>query len=63
MKRRLSLVRDGLRDGPERKPIIIENPYAALNYSDTQENENDHIMVKIPLEGGKEAVTINAMID
>jgi len=30
-KRRMSLVRDGLRDRPERKPIIMENYPAALN--------------------------------
>jgi len=30
---------------------------------DTLENDNDHIMVKIQLHGGKESVTINAMID
>jgi len=62
-KRRLSPVRDGLRDRPERIPIIIENYYAALNYTDTLENDNDRIMVKIPLHSGKESVGINAMID
>jgi len=62
-KRRLSPVRDGLRDRPKRKPIIMENYYAALNYTDTLENDNDHIMVKIQLHGEKESVTINAMID
>jgi len=41
----------------------MENYYAALNYTDTLENDNDHIMVKIQLHGGKELVTINAMID
>jgi len=41
----------------------MENYYAALNYTDTLENDNDHIMVKIQLHGEKEAVTINAMID
>jgi len=41
----------------------MENYYAALNYTDTLENDNDHIMVKIQLHGGKESVTINAMID
>jgi len=59
----MSPVRDGLRDRPERKPIITENYYAALNYTDTLENDNDHSMVKIQLHGGKESVTINAMID
>jgi len=41
----------------------MENNYAALNYTDTHENENDHIMVKIQLHGEKESVTIYAMID
>jgi len=59
----MSPVRDGLRGRPERKPIIMENYYAALNYTDTLENDNDHIMVKIQLHDGKESVTINAMID
>jgi len=52
-----------LRERPERKPIIMENYYAALNYTDTRENDNDHIMVKIQLHGEKESVTINDMID
>jgi len=59
----MSPVRDGLRDRPERKPIIMEKYYAALNYTDTLENDNDHIIVKIQLHGEKESVTINAMID
>ena len=59
----MSPARDGLRDRPERKPIIMETCYAALNYTDTLENDNDHIMVKIQLHGGKESVIINAMID
>jgi len=41
----------------------MEKYYAALNYIDTLENDNDHIMVKIQLHGEKESVTINAMID
>jgi len=41
----------------------VKNYYAALNYTDTLENDNDHIMVKIQLHGEKESVTINAMID
>jgi len=41
----------------------MENYYTALNYTDTLENDNDHIMVKIQLHGEKESVTINAMID
>jgi len=40
----------------------MENYYPALNYPDTLENDNDHIMVKIPLHGEKELVSINAMI-
>ena len=59
----MSPVRDGLRDTPERKPIILENYYAGLNYPETLEHDNDDIMVKIQLHGGKESVTINAMID
>ena len=62
-KRRLSPVRDGLRDRPERKPIILENYYAALNYTETLEHDNDYIMVKIQLHGKNETVTINTMID
>jgi len=58
----MSLVRDGLRDRPERKPIIMENYDAALNYTETLDNDKDHIMVKIQLPGEKESVTINAMI-
>jgi len=41
----------------------MESYYAALNYTDTLENDNDHIMVKIQLHGGKGLLTINAMID
>jgi len=41
----------------------MENYYAALNYTETLEHDNDHIMVKIQLHCGKESVTINAMID
>jgi len=62
-KRRRSSVKDGLRDRPERKPIIMENYYAALNYTETLDNDKDNIMVKIQLHGEKESVTINAMID
>ena len=35
----------------------------ALNYTETLENDNDYIMVKIPLHGVKESVTINAIMD
>ena len=59
----MSQVRDGLRDRPEKKPIIMENYYAALNYTETLEHENDHIMVKVYLHGKKESVTINTIID
>jgi len=59
----MSPVRDGMRNRPERKPILMENYYAALNYTETLNHDNDHIMVKIQLHGGKESVTINAMID
>ena len=59
----MSPVKDGLRDRPEKKPIIMENYYAALNYTETLEHENDHIMVRGHLHGEKETVTINAMID
>jgi len=62
-KRRVSPVRDGLRDRPERKPFIMENYYAALYYRETFDNDKDHIMVKIQLHGTKESVTINAVID
>jgi len=41
----------------------MENYYTALNYTDTLEKDNDHIMVEIQLPGGKESVTINAMIN
>jgi len=41
----------------------METYCAALNYTDTLENDNDHIMVKIQLHGEKGSVTINAMID
>jgi len=41
----------------------MENYYTALNYTDTLENANHHIMVKIQPHGEKELVTINAMID
>jgi len=41
----------------------MENYYAALNYTETHDNDKDHIMVKIQLHGENESVTINAMID
>ena len=62
-KRRMSPVRDGLRDRQERKPIITTNYDAALNYTETLDSDKDHIMVKIQLKGEKETVTINIMVD
>ena len=59
----MSPVRDGLRDRPERKPIITANYYMAINYTETLESDKDHIMVKVQLQGGKETVTIKAMVD
>jgi len=41
----------------------MENYYAALNYTETLDYDQEHIMVKIHLHGEKESVTINAMID
>jgi len=41
----------------------VEDYYPALNYTETLEQDNDHIMVKIQLYGPRESVTINAMID
>jgi len=52
-KQRMSPVRDGLRDRPERKPIIMEKYNPALNSTNTLENNNDHIMVKIQLHREK----------
>jgi len=50
----MSPVGDGRRDRPARKPIILENYYSALNYTETLENNHYHIMVKIQLHGAKE---------
>jgi len=41
----------------------MENYNAALNYTETLDNDQDYIMVKIQLHGEKESFTINAMID
>jgi len=41
----------------------MENYYAALNYTETLDNDKDHIMGKVQLHDEKESVTINAMID
>jgi len=41
----------------------MENYYTTLNYTETLEHNNHHIMVKIQLQGGKESVTIKTMID
>ena len=59
----MSPVGDGPRDRPERKPIITANCLAALNYTETFESDKEHIMVKVQLQGEKETVTINAMVD
>jgi len=62
-KRRKSPVSNGLRDRTKPKPIEIGNLYAALNNTETLNNENDHIMGQIRLHGTKRQITINAMID
>ena len=54
---------DGLRSRPERKPIIVQYLYTALNYTKLWESEKVHIMIKIKLHGGNREVSINAMID
>jgi len=59
----MSPVRGSLRDRPERKPIIMEHSYATLNYIETLAYDSNDIRVKIQLHGGKESLTINAMID
>jgi len=41
----------------------MENYYAALNYTETLDNDKDHIIVKVQLQGEKESATINAMMD
>jgi len=41
----------------------MENNYAALNYIEILEHDNDNIMVTIQLHGARESVTINTMID
>jgi len=41
----------------------MRNLYAALNNTQTLNNENDHIMVTIRLHGTTREITINAMID
>src|SRR6201995_2255711 len=62
-KRRGLPVRDGLRSRPERKPIIVQNFYAKLNNTESLEREDDHIMIKVVLQGKKKKLSINAMID
>jgi len=62
-KRRKSPVSNGLRGKTKPKPIEMRNLYAALNNTETLDNENNHIMVQIRLHGMKRQVTINAMID
>jgi len=51
-----------LRDKAKPKPIEMRDLYAALNKTETLDNENDYIMVQIRLHGTKRQVTINAMI-
>ena len=41
----------------------MKNLYAVLNHTELLENENDHIMVRITLQGDRKKVTINAMVD
>jgi len=41
----------------------MRNLYAALNNTKTLNNEKDHIMVTIRLQGTTGQITINAMID
>ena len=62
-KRRRLPVKDGLRSWPERKPIIVRNFYAALNNTKLWENNKDHVMIKVNLQGKYENVSINAMIN
>jgi len=52
-----------LRDKTKPKPIKMTNLDAALNNTETLNNENDHIMVQIRLHGTTREVTSNAMID
>jgi len=53
----------GLRDQTQLKSIGIKNVYAALNHTESLENENNHIMVKVKLPRNRQEVFINAMID
>ena len=62
-KRRKLPVKDGLRSSPERKPIILNTYYAALKNTESLEHENDHLMIKIQLQGERQTVRMNAMID
>jgi len=41
----------------------MRNLYAALNNTETLNNENNHIMVMIKLHGATRQITITAMID
>ena len=59
----MSLVREALRGRPEQKSIIMENYYTALNYTETLEYENNHIIVKVHLHGKKKPVRIKAMVN
>ena len=62
-KRRGLPVKHGLRSLPERKPIIVRNFYAALNDTKLWDNDKDHVMIKVNLNGKYESVSINERID
>ena len=62
-KRRKSSVSNGVRDRTKPKPIEMRNLYAALNNTEALNNERNHIMVTIRLQGTIGQITINAMID
>src|SRR5207302_9530951 len=68
-KRRGSPAIGGLRDKANGKAIRIHNFYADLNHTehlnntDTNEHDNDHIMIQLQLQERKGPVKVNAMID
>jgi len=62
-KQRESPVSNGLRDKTKTKPIEMSKLYAALNNTEALDNENNHIMVTIKLQGTTRQVTIKAIID
>src|SRR5437899_12944283 len=59
----------GRRDQKNEKTIRIHNFYADLNHTeqldnmDTNEYDNDHIIIKLQLGGQRGPVKVNAMID